>query len=172
MRTVDARAWFHNLALLKPAPYKPWRHSLRLAIGTGAPLLYGVLTGNPAALIYVALGAFLTAVTVRLDPYRERFRQIAISTSVGVLGCLIGPAVAGHGVMTLVMLAALGLFSGLISGYGAAFSTGAMNMLVLAVVTSHFTHIGSPWIMIAHFLSGTMLAVSYTHLTLPTKRIV
>lgn len=160
MRTSDARAWFHNLALLKPAPYKPWRHSLRLAIGTGLPLFIGVLTGNPGAMIYVALGAFLTAVTVRLDPYRERFREIAISTSVGVLGCLIGPAVAGHGVMTLVMLAALGLFSGLISGYGAAFSTGAMNMLVLAVVTSHLTHTGSPWIMIVHFLSGALFVVA------------
>jgi len=159
MGIATASKWYHHLALLKPAPYKPWRHALRIAIGTGLPLLVGVLTGDVQAVFFIALGAFLTAFTVRLDPYRERFLQIAISTSIGVLGCFIGPWVAGHGVMTVLMLAFVGLFSGLISGYGAAFSTGALNMLVFAVVTSSIPHEMSAWVLGVQFLVGALFVL-------------
>ncbi|CAA0095863.1 Inner membrane protein YccS [Halioglobus japonicus] len=159
MSTTEAGAWYHKLALLKPAPYRPWRHSLRIAVGTGLPLLIGVLGGDVRATIFVALGAFLTAMTVRLDPYRERILQIAISTSVGVLGCFIGPAVADQGLMTVCMLALVGLCSGLISGYGAAFSTGALNMLVFAIVTSSLSHAVSPWWLGLQYLLGALFVV-------------
>ena len=156
MAKIDTSAWYHNLALLQPAPYKPWRHSLRIAIGTGLPLLVGVLAGDIRSAIFVSLGAFLTAFTVRLDPYRERFLQIAISTAIAMLGCVIGPLVDGHGLMTLVMLVLVGLFSGLISGYGAAFSTGALSMLVLATVTSSIPHESQPWELGLQFLLGAV----------------
>lgn len=159
MGKATASKWYHHLALLKPAPYKPWRHALRIAIGTGLPLFIGVLAGDVRAVFFVALGAFLTAFTVRLDQYRERFLQIAISTSIGVLGCFIGPLVAGHGLMTIFMLAFVGLFSGLISGYGAAFSTGALNMLVLAIVTSTMPHEIAPWILGLQYLMGALFVL-------------
>jgi uncharacterized membrane protein YccC len=160
MGTTETGAWYHKLALLAPAPYKPWRHSLRIAIGTGVPLLVGVLGGDVRATIFVALGAFLTAITVRLDPYSERLLQIAISTLVGILGCFIGPAVADQGLMTVFMLTFVALCSGLISGYGAAFSTGALNMLVLAIVTSSMAHAVSPWWLVLQFLLGVLFVVS------------
>ena len=149
-----ASQWLHNLALLKPLPYRPWRHAIRLSLGTGLPLTIGVFTGHTGVMLYVALGAFLAAVAVRLDPYRERFRQLAITAVIGSLGCLIGPEVGGHGLATLFLLMAMGLFSGLISGYGAAFSTGAMQMLVLAVVNAHAPVSVPAWMIFLCFLSG------------------
>ena len=159
MGTTETGAWYHKLALLAPAPYRPWRHSLRIAVGTGVPLLVGVLGGDVRATIFIALGAFLTAITVRLDPYRERLLQIAISTLIGILGCFIGPAVADQGLMTVFMLTVVALCSGLISGYGAAFSTGALNMLVLAIVTSSMAHAVSPWWLALQFLLGVLFIV-------------
>nr|WP_281378111.1 FUSC family protein [Martelella radicis] len=105
-------------------------------------------------MLYVALGGFLAAVTVRLDPYRERFRQLGISALIGATGCLIGPEVGGHGLVTIALLMLIGLISGLISGYGAAFSTGALNMLVLAVVNAHAPSAVPSWLVFVCFLSG------------------
>lgn len=146
--------WLHNLALLKPTPYRPWRHAIRLSLGTGLPLLLGELTGHQGPMLYVALGGFLAAVTVRLDPYRERFRQLGISALIGATGCLIGPEVGGHGLVTIGLLMLVGLISGLMSGYGAAFSTGALNMLVLAVVNAHAPSAVPSWLVFVNFLAG------------------
>ncbi len=146
--------WLHNLALLKPTPYRPWRHSIRLSLGTGLPLLVGELTGHHGPMLYVALGGFLAAVTVRLDPYRERFRQLGISALIGATGCLIGPEVGGHGLATIAFLMLIGLISGLISSYGAAFSTGALNMLVLAVVNAHAPSVVPSWLVFVCFIAG------------------
>ncbi|MET3598776.1 FUSC family protein [Martelella mangrovi] len=146
--------WIHNLALLKPTPYRPWRHSIRLSLGTGVPLLIGQLSGHTGPMLYVALGGFLAAVTVRLDPYRERFRQLGISALIGATGCLIGPEVGGHGLATIALLMTVGLLSGLVSGYGAAFSTGALNMLVLAVVNAHAPAVLPAWLVFVNYLAG------------------
>src|SRR5690554_2852599 len=105
MSSHSTRQWFYRLALLKPATYKPWRHALRLGIGVGLPLMVGWWRGDMGSFLIVALGALLTATPVRNDPYPARFRQIAIATAVALLGFLVGPVVAGHGLMTLVMLA-------------------------------------------------------------------
>lgn len=153
-------SWFDKLGLLKPAPYKPWRHSVRLTLGTTLPLLVGVMTNHVPDVIYIVIGAFLTAITVRVDPYRERFRQIAISTAIGVTGCFLGPAVSGHGPETLALLTVIALISGLISGYGGPFSTGALNMLVLSVVTSHLPPTVSSGVIALQFISGALLIVS------------
>ncbi|WP_176085458.1 FUSC family protein [Martelella sp. HB161492] len=152
--TLRPAAWVRSLALVAPAAYRPWRHALRLAIATSMPLFLGLMAGQTEGALYVALGGFLTAVAVRLDPYRERFRQIAISTLVGLSGCLIGPQIAGHGYLTLALLVLIAFLSGLISGYGAAFSTGAMNMLVLAVVVTAVPAEGSIYRTFLEFLSG------------------
>lgn len=149
-------AWYHQLSLLKPAPYRPWLHALRISLGTSAPLFLGWLTGHMSDTIFIAIGAFLTAITVRLDPYPERFRQIAISSCIALTGCFLGPLVAGHGVLTLLMLCAVGLVSGIISGYGAAFSVGALNMLVLTIITAHLYTSVSPMLIFGQFVIGAL----------------
>ena len=152
--------WHHKLGLLAYAPYKPWHHCLRISLGTGLPLLAGVLSGNIAPFLYGALGAFLTEVTTRLGPYRERFRMIAISTAIGATGCLIGPAIAGHGLTTLIVLVLVGFASGIISSYGAAFSTGALYMLVLAIVHASTPGAMPAWAVGACFAAGAALVTA------------
>ena len=139
---------------MKPAPFSPSLHALRLALGTGLPLLAGVLTGNPGPYLYVALGALLTEPSTRLGAYRERFRISAISTAIGMIGCLIGPVIAGHGPVSLAVLILIGFVSGIISGYGAAFSTGALNMLVLAIVHTYAAGHMPPWMVALCFAAG------------------
>lgn len=152
--------WYRKLALLTPAPYKPWQHCLRISLGTGLPLLAGVLSDDIRPFLYAALGAFLTEIVTRLGPYRERFRMIAISTVIATTGCLIGPVIAGHGTMTFVVLVLVGFASGIISSYGAAFSTGALQMLVLAIV--HASTAGSmpAWEVGASFAAGAALVTA------------
>ncbi|MGV0820556.1 FUSC family protein [Martelella sp. AMO21009] len=152
--------WYRKLALLTPAPYKPWHHCLRISVGTGLPLLAGVLSNDIAPFLYIALGAFLTEVTTRLGRYRERFRMIAISTAIGATGCLIGPAIAGHGLMTLIVLVLVGFASGIISSYGAAFSTGALYMLVLAIVHASTASSMPAWAVGACFAAGAALVTA------------
>lgn len=152
--------WHHKLGLLAYAPYKPWHHCLRISLGTGLPLLAGVLSGNIAPFLYAALGAFLTEVTTRLGRYRERFRMIAISTAIGATGCLIGPAIAGHGLVTLIVLMLVGFASGIISSYGAAFSTGALYMLVLAIVHASTASSMPAWAVGACFVAGAALVTA------------
>lgn len=153
MQLVSAE-WFRKLKLLPPAPYRPWHHALRISSGTGLPLLVGVTTGNIAPWLFVALGAFLTEMTTRLGPYPERFRMIAISTAISTTGCLIGPVIAHHGPVTFLVLMLVGFLSGVISSYGAAISTGALYMLVLAIVHASTADSIAPWAVGLCFMSG------------------
>lgn len=150
--------WLQNLAKMAPAPQWPWRHSLRTAIAITVPMAIGFATNNVASAMIVCLGAMLSSVSVQSDPYRLRFRRIFISAPIGMSGYLLGSLIGGHGAYTIAALVLTALFSGLISGYGAYFSAGAMQMLIMAIVASHFGHDGPIWMMPALFLAGAAFA--------------
>ena len=151
--------WLSNLAQNSPAPYWPWRHSLRLALLTSVPMSIGLWTGHAAPAMIVCLGGLLTGVSVQTDPYADRLRRIMISAPIGMSGYIIGSFISGHNFWTILGVTCVAFISGLLSGYGAAFSAGALQMLVMTIIASH-APMGSPiWMMPALFLSGSCFAL-------------
>ena len=152
--------WLHNLARLNPQVPWPWRHSIRIAIAVAVPLLVGHFSGYREPALLVCLGAFLNSVKVQSDPYRARLEKLAIAAPIAGLGYVLGSAAAGHGALSILLLMAVAFCSGLISGYGAALSTAAMQMLVLAIIGAS-EHSGAPlWLPPLLFMAGAAFAAA------------
>jgi len=150
--------WLLHLTRLNPKTKFPWRHSTRLAVAVTAPMLIGLLAGQLEASMLVCLGALLNSVKVQTDPYRIRFRNFLIIVPMAMAGFLLGSLVAGHGLLTLAFLILMALASGLVSGYGAVYSTGAMQMLMLAVIAAAGHGASSLWLPPLLFAAGAALA--------------
>ena len=89
-----------------------------------------------------------------------------------VLGGWVGLALLGQGVLPfasfgLQLFASLWLFAGIF-----LVRRSACLPLVLLTCPVFMCEIHRPWAWVQVVLVGLLLAVSYTHLTLPTKRIV
>lgn len=145
--------WLRELARLKPARF-PLALAVRTFLAAAVPLFLGLATGQFLLGLYVTLGALMTTTADRGGAYRTRFRQLLVTAPLGALGFTLGHLVAGHGWLTVVLLAAVGLLSGLISGYGAAFSLGSMQMLVFSIVTVGVTSPLPWWVPSALYLVG------------------
>ena len=131
--------WLTNLARPKPKSAWPWRHSIRMAIAVTLPLTIGFLTGHAEAAMMASLGGMLNSIRIQTEPYGIRLRNFFIAIPIQLSGFVLGALVAGHGPLTLLLLVLVGILSGLISGYGAVFSSAAMQMLILAIIAGHFT---------------------------------
>lgn len=150
--------WLRNLAQISPAPYLPWRQSLRLTLITTVPMSIGFLTGHILPAMLVCLGGLLTGISEKNDPYLARFRRIVIATPLGMSGYLIGSLIGGHGIATIGGVVGVAFISGLISGYGAAISAGALQMLVMTIVAAHIHSTQSVWLMPSLFATGAAFA--------------
>ncbi|MBS7703588.1 FUSC family protein [Chelatococcus asaccharovorans] len=152
--------WLRNLARLNPRAPWPWRHSIRMAIAVAVPLLVGHFSGYREPALLVCLGAFLNSIKVQSDPYRARLAKLAIAAPIAGLGYVLGTAAAGHGALSILLLMAVAFGSGIISGYGAALSTAAMQMLVLAIIGAS-EHSGAPlWLPPLLFMAGAAFAAA------------
>ncbi|ARJ04456.1 membrane protein [Cnuibacter physcomitrellae] len=145
--------WLRELARLKPARF-PVALAVRTFLAAAVPLFLGLATGQFLLGLYVTLGALMTTTADRGGAYRTRFRQLLVTAPLGALGFTLGHVVAGHGWLTVVLLAAVGLLSGLLSGYGAAFSLGSMQMLVFTIVTVGVTSPLPWWVPSVLYLAG------------------
>lgn len=145
--------WLRELARLKPARF-PVALAVRTFLAAAVPLFLGLATGQFLLGLYVTLGALMTTTADRGGAYRTRFRQLLVTAPLGALGFTLGHLVAGHGWLTVVLLAAVGLLSGLLSGYGAAFSLGSMQMLVFTIVTVGVTSPLPWWVPSVLYLAG------------------
>lgn len=145
--------WLRELARLKPARF-PIALAIRTFLAAAVPLFLGLATGQFLLGLYVTLGALMTTTADRGGAYRTRFRQLLVTGPLGALGFALGHLVAGHGWVTVVLLAAVGLLSGLVSGYGAAFSLGSMQMLVFTIVTVGVTSPLPWWVPSMLYLAG------------------
>ncbi|WP_029076748.1 FUSC family protein [Kaistia adipata] len=159
-REYRPASWLVSLTRLNPKSSWPWRHSTRLAIAITVPMLVGVLVGQVEASMLVCLGALLNSTKVQTDPYRQRLLNFLIVVPMAMAGFVLGSLVAGHGLLTLLFLILVALVSGLVSGYGAAFSTGAMQMLVLAVIGAAHPGSSSLWQSPLLFASGAAFAAA------------
>ncbi len=151
--------WLLNIAKSAPVTSKPWRQSIRMALVTCVPLIFGFLSGQMSVAIVICLGGFLTTLSLLgTDPYHARFHRLLILTPFGMLGYLLGGTLAGHGLFTLVGVTFVAFASGLISGYGAVFSLSAMQLLIMTVISSHAPSSASIWLMPFCFMLGALFS--------------
>ncbi|WEK50057.1 MAG: FUSC family protein [Candidatus Kaistia colombiensis] len=150
--------WLVNLTRLNPKTSWPWRHSIRLAVAVTFPMLVGLLVGQAEPAIMVSLGALLNSVKVQTEAYRLRFRNFLIVVPIAMLGYMLGALASGYGPLTFGLLIFVSMLSGLISGYGAAFSTAAMQMLMLAVIAAAGHPAASFWQPAVLFAAGAAFA--------------
>ncbi|CAH1668887.1 MULTISPECIES: FUSC family protein [unclassified Chelatococcus] len=159
-RTYRPPGWLRNVARLNPNTAWPWRHSIRIAIAVAVPLLVGHFTDLRDPALLVCLGALLNSVKVQSDSYLARLQRQLIAAPIAGLGYVVGATVAGHGALSLILLVGIAFASGLISGYGAAFSTAAMQMLVLAIIGAS-VHSDAPlWLPPLLFMGGSAFAAA------------
>lgn len=117
----------------------------------------GLVGGNFELSLFAALGALNCAMIDSKASYRARFRQMTIASLVGTLGFLLGHLQV---LPFLVVIFAMGLVAfacGIIGSYGAAWATGAMNVLVYSSIAIGVPAIAPFWQPAALSLLGAVL---------------
>lgn len=156
---IKPGSWLTELSRIKPAKWQ-WNRSIRAAICVGLPLSIGLSTGAMALGVWGAIASLMVINTETNGSYHSRFKAIAISASLGSLGCLagyIGPLPWGWVVLSMAVLAFL---TGTISSYGAPFSAGMLQFLVIASVAIGRPQIAPFWEPMLYCIGGTLFYLS------------
>ncbi len=148
-------SWLRELARLKPAAW-PWGLSIRSAFCVGTPFAVGIAADAVLTGMWVSLGTLMFAAGERSGPYRARFRQLAISAPIGATGYFAGYLAALPWPGTIAAISALAFLGGILSSYGAAFSVGAMQALLLASIAIGVPAIAPFWEPALLYLVGAV----------------
>ncbi|PFG18625.1 FUSC family protein [Serinibacter salmoneus] len=169
LRTSTAGAqpasWVRELAKQNRATW-PVSRSLRAALAVGGPLVVGALAGHAALGVMAALGGLFPSVSEKPVPYPLRLRQLAVGSVMACLGYLAIALLPQHPVPIVLGITALALVAGVVSGYSARLSGGALQMLILATLAPHMLPLAGLWGVPAGILTGgawaaTLLAIEF-----------
>lgn len=152
---VRPNSWLRELARLKPAHW-PWGLSIRSAFCVGAPFAAGVLANEIMTGMWVSMGTLLLAAGERAGTYRSVFRQIVLCAPIGAAGYLAGYLTALPWAGVVAGMTALGFAAGILSSYGAAFSIGAMQALLVASIAIGVPSIAPFWEPALLYLVGAV----------------
>ncbi|CCG02901.1 alpha/beta fold hydrolase [Blastococcus saxobsidens] len=140
-RALRAPAWLEELVRTTPPPV-PWRDVARFAVAIPGPLVLAVLLGGLdsrvalGAGVFGTMGALAASLAPQPGPLRDRMRRIGAATAFGMLGLLAGQYASGGGWEPVVVIAALSGFAALVSAVNAAFSLGALQLLIYTALAS------------------------------------
>lgn len=150
--------WLRNLLSTNHPTTFPWGWSIRCTLGMGLVLVPGALLGQQDIAVFAAIGVLLNSATQHLVAGRVNLAQMAIAVPMGVFGHFVG--VLAHGALwrQIVVLAALAALSAVVSAFGAAYSVGSIQMMVLAIISSVITPRGPWWLPALLFIGGAALA--------------
>ena len=149
----DALTWVPAMLRLKPARL-PIGHSLRSGITVGAPFVIGVLTGHVLIGMWIGLATLLLSAGEREGSHRLNLRILLISTPIAASAYLLGFIQHLPTAWLVLVMAALAFGSGIISGYGAAFSVGGMQFLLVAAIAIGVPGIDNWWQPIGWYVVG------------------
>lgn len=109
---------------------------LRNTLAVVLPLAVGLASGHLQAGLGVAVGALNTMFSDQPGPYRQRLRQLLLSTSAAGLAALLGFLIGGAWLPMLLVTATFGFFGGLLVVFGADTARVGMTSIILLVVTA------------------------------------
>ncbi|QXG75623.1 FUSC family protein [Modestobacter sp. L9-4] len=139
-RGLHAPAWLEELVRTSSPPV-PWRDVVRFALVVPAPLAAALAVGgiDGSALgagVFATMGSLAATLAPQSGPLRVRLRRVAAASLLGGGGLVVGQALTGGGWVPVVLMALVAALAALLSSVSAAYSLGALQLLVYAAVSS------------------------------------
>lgn len=117
-------------------PDVPWRVVMRNSAAVVLPLGVGLAMGHAAIGLGVAAGALNTMFADQPGPYRQRLRQLLLTSLAAALASLVGFLIGGQMLPMLAATMACGFFGGLLVVFGTDTARVGMTSMILLVVTA------------------------------------
>lgn len=152
----EPAAWLRDLARVKPARWR-WGPSLRAALCVAGPLAAGLALDQILTALWISMGTLTAAGGEGAGTYRSRFRQMAIAAPIGASGYLAGHLGALPWPAVIAAMTAIAFLAGIVNSYGAAFSIGTMQFLLVAALALGLPEIAPFWRPALLFLAGVGL---------------
>lgn len=152
-------SWLRELARSKPSPWL-WGQALRAAFCIALPLSLGYAFDDAATGMWISMAALMMAAGEPIGGYRFSARFLALSGTLGAVGFLAGYLTGLPWGAVVAAMAVLGVVAGLISSYGAVWSIGAMQALLLASIAIGVPDIGPYWRLSLLYLIGVVFYVA------------
>jgi uncharacterized membrane protein YccC len=139
-RGLRAPAWLEELVRTS-RPAVPWRDVVRFAVVIPAPLALALLVGGLqgsalGAGVFATMGALAATLAPQSGPLRTRMRRVGAASLLGGVGLVVGHGLTGGGWLPVVLIAVVSAVSALISSISAAYSLGALQLLVYTAISS------------------------------------
>jgi uncharacterized membrane protein YccC len=161
-RGLRAPAWLEELVRTS-RPAVPWRDVVRFALVIPAPLAVALLVGGLqgsalGAGVFATMGSLAATLAPQSGPLRARLRRIAAASLLGGIGLVVGHGLTGGGWLPIVLIAVVSAVAALISSISAAYSLGALQLLVYTAISSGLTTPLSAPAEVGCFLAGAAWA--------------
>ncbi|MCW2619967.1 MAG: conserved rane protein of unknown function, partial [Modestobacter sp.] len=139
-RGLRAPAWLEELVRTS-RPAVPWRDVVRFALVIPAPLAVALFIGGLdgralGAGVFATMGSLAATLAPQSGPLRTRLRRVAAASLLGGIGLVVGHGLTGGGWLPVVLIAVVSALSALISSISAAYSLGALQLLVYTAISS------------------------------------
>ncbi|WP_169925935.1 FUSC family protein [Serinibacter salmoneus] len=139
----------------------PLGHSIRSALTVGGPFVVGVLAGDVMAGMWVGLATLLLAAGEREGSHRLNLQILLVSTPIAIAGYATG-YLQGLPLWALVpVMALLAMGAGVIAGWGAAYSVGGMQFLLVAAIAIGVDGYQTWWQPMLWYLLGAVLYAAF-----------
>lgn len=112
----------------------PWGDMIRSGLSVPVVLALGLLVGQPGLGVFAGMGALVGAFGDAGGSFRARFRRLVIGAGFGLLGLVLGRAVADQGVVAVLTIGVLAAASALLSSLSSNMSLAGLQMLVFVAV--------------------------------------
>ncbi|GAB4083047.1 FUSC family protein [Modestobacter muralis] len=161
-RGLHAPAWLEELVRTSRPPV-PWRDVVRFAVVVPAPLAVALAVGGVegsalGAGVFATMGSLAATLAPQSGPLRVRLRRVAAASLMGGTGLVVGQALTGGGWVPVVLMALVSAVAALLSSISAAWSLGALQLLVYAAVSSGLSTPLPAVAEVGYFLAGAALA--------------
>ncbi|GAA3846270.1 FUSC family protein [Sphaerisporangium flaviroseum] len=145
---------------LRPVQASPrWGAMLRVTAAVTTPLIVGLAAGRITIGLLPSMGAMAASLADRGGSYRSRIIRGASAGIGGAVGYVVGHAARGLGWWTVLVVVAVSVISALISTAGAAGSQGALQLLVMTVISLGVPYPETPLTGALAYLSGASWAL-------------
>ena len=146
------------------------RAAARAAVGIGAPLALGTVTGHRILGMLIGLGALWAVSQDGIDPATVRLPRMSAIAVTSALGFLLGATVlraAGTGWPVWTLLAATGAVAGAFEIGGPTAGAASLHLLLGVIVASGLPLPGPVWAPAAEVLGGALWHTALTALCEP-----
>ncbi|MHC0429306.1 FUSC family protein [Streptomyces sp. O3] len=161
--------WLARTLETKPAPRTPWPAIVRAAVAMSLPLAVGLATGYPHYGAIASIGALSGVIGDTATAYRMRVYNIAVPQFFGSVGVTLGSLAYGHGWLTVAVVTAVALASGMISTIGAVASVSGLLLLLNSVIGAGLPMPGAWWAPGLLIGGGGLLVLALALLAWPVR---